>query len=163
MLKKLKKLIPEKEKILEKKIFSFFNKNIHQKHYLWDFEKKSIAIGIFAGTIGAFIALPVQSLIAILLCLVMRGNILIAIPTTFISNPLTYAPLYWICYKVGNFFYHNKNHFNFSNIHWNTIFHNLNSIINILIPTLIGGVLIGIIVGFILSVICFYMMILFKK
>ena len=34
----------------------------------------------------------------------LKGNHLLAVIGTWISNPLTYIPLYWFNYKIGSFF-----------------------------------------------------------
>jgi hypothetical protein len=42
-----------------------------------------------------------QTLLGIALASVVRGNHLLAAAGTWISNPITYLPLYWFNYQVG--------------------------------------------------------------
>ena len=59
---------------------------------------RGLAVGIFSGCFPFF---GFQSLIGIFLASLLKGNRLMAVAATWISNPLTYLPLYWLNYKVG--------------------------------------------------------------
>ncbi|TAG76636.1 MAG: DUF2062 domain-containing protein [Burkholderiales bacterium] len=60
---------------------------------------KGIAIGLFCGLIPG----PLQILGSILLCVLMRGNIIAAAVATFYTNPFTIVPLYALAYNIGSF------------------------------------------------------------
>ena len=59
---------------------------------------RGLAAGIFCGCFPIF---GLQTLVGIALASVVRGNHLLAAAGTWISNPLTYVPLYWLNYKIG--------------------------------------------------------------
>ncbi|MEO1669647.1 MAG: DUF2062 domain-containing protein [Cyanobacteria bacterium J06631_2] len=59
---------------------------------------KGLAVGIFAGCFPFF---GFQSLLGLLLATVVRGSKVAAYAATWISNPLTYVPLYIFNYKIG--------------------------------------------------------------
>lgn len=59
---------------------------------------KGLAVGIFAGCFPLF---GLQSLIGLFLATVCRGSKVGALAATWISNPLTYVPLYVFNYKIG--------------------------------------------------------------
>lgn len=59
---------------------------------------KGIAVGVFAGCFPFF---GLQSLIGVLLATLIRGNQIAAIAGTWVSNPLTYVPLFVFNFKVG--------------------------------------------------------------
>ncbi len=59
---------------------------------------RGLSVGVFS---GSFPLLGFQSLIAIALATVFQGNKVVAIATTWISNPLTYLPLFAFNYYVG--------------------------------------------------------------
>ena len=61
---------------------------------------KGFAIGVFA---GSFPLLGLQSLIAIFLATIFRASKVAAVAATWISNPLTYVPLFIFNYKIGKF------------------------------------------------------------
>ncbi|WP_019507949.1 DUF2062 domain-containing protein [Pleurocapsa sp. PCC 7319] len=59
---------------------------------------KGLAIGVFA---GCFPFLGLQSLIGIVLATIFRGSKVAAVAATWISNPLTYVPIFVFNYKIG--------------------------------------------------------------
>ena len=65
------------------------------------FNAKGLAIGVFSGCFPFF---GLQTLIGLFLAKLFKGNLLLAALGTWISNPLTYVPLYYFNYKVGAIF-----------------------------------------------------------
>jgi uncharacterized protein (DUF2062 family) len=61
---------------------------------------RGLACGVFAGCFPWF---GFQTIIGILLAFVLRGNKLAAALGTWVSNPLTYAPLFFFNFKIGQF------------------------------------------------------------
>ena len=61
---------------------------------------KGLAIGVFA---GCFPLLGLQSIIGIFLATIFRASKVAAVAATWISNPLTYVPLFLFNYKIGQF------------------------------------------------------------
>ncbi|MEM6613711.1 MAG: DUF2062 domain-containing protein [Cyanobacteria bacterium P01_C01_bin.72] len=59
---------------------------------------RGLAVGAFAGCFPLF---GFQSLIGLLLATLVRGSKVAAYAATWISNPLTYVPLYIFNYKIG--------------------------------------------------------------
>ena len=59
---------------------------------------KGLAIGVFAGCFPFF---GLQSLIGIVLATICRGSRVAAVAATWISNPLTYVPIFVFNYKIG--------------------------------------------------------------
>lgn len=59
---------------------------------------KGLAVGVFAGCFPFF---GIQSLIGLFLATIFRGSRVAALAATWISNPLTYVPLYVFNYKIG--------------------------------------------------------------
>ncbi len=76
-------------------------------HALWAFEgtpaerARGIAVGVFSGCFPFF---GIQSFFGVCFASLFKGNHLLAVIGTWISNPLTYVPLYWFNYKIGSFF-----------------------------------------------------------
>ncbi len=112
---------------------------------------RGIAVGVFCGCFPFF---GFQSLMGVCLAGIVRGNYLLAVLGTWISNPITYLPLYWLNYKVGTIFLGQGTDFNnFSELTqgeiWNEGLH-LSS--RILLGSLIVGLMLGLIMGCILYV-----------
>lgn len=59
---------------------------------------RGLATGVFAGLFPFFGA---QTILGIFLAVLVRGNKLTAAVGTWISNPLTYVPIYLFNFKVG--------------------------------------------------------------
>lgn len=57
-----------------------------------------LAVGVFA---GLFPFLGMQSIMGICLAAIFRGSKVAAVAATWISNPLTYVPIFIFNYKVG--------------------------------------------------------------
>ncbi len=85
---------------LNKKVKSAFFWIWHQKGTPAQ-RARGVAVGIFSGCFPFF---GFQSLIGICLASVFKGNHLLAVASTWVSNPFTYLPLYWFNYKVGVIF-----------------------------------------------------------
>ena len=61
---------------------------------------RGLAIGVFAGCFPFF---GLQSIIGVVLATIFRGSKVAAVAGTWISNPLTYVPIYVFNYKIGKF------------------------------------------------------------
>lgn len=68
---------------------------------LWQLNRKSVARGVAAGTFWAFIPLPIQTIGALVSSVSLRGNVPMAMLFTWISNPITWVPVFYAGYRVG--------------------------------------------------------------
>ncbi|MEM1368133.1 MAG: DUF2062 domain-containing protein [Cyanobacteria bacterium P01_H01_bin.15] len=59
---------------------------------------RGFAVGVFAGFFPFF---GFQTILGVALAFVFRGNKIAAAAGTWVSNPFTYAPIYWVNFKVG--------------------------------------------------------------
>ena len=57
-----------------------------------------LAIGVFIGCLPIF---GLQMLVSLGLASTMRGNKFLAMAGTWISNPVTNLPLFWLSYQLG--------------------------------------------------------------
>ncbi len=68
---------------------------------LWHFSRKGIALGlalgIFFGLLIPVAQIPASATLAVLL----RANLPMAVASTFVSNPITFGPLYYGAYRLG--------------------------------------------------------------
>ena len=78
-----------------------------------------LGIGIFSGCFPFF---GLQTLMGVFLAKLFKGNTVLAAVGTWISNPLTYLPLYYFNYRVGSLIINNdKNIVDYSNITTNEL------------------------------------------
>ena len=72
---------------------------------LWHLNRRSVAGGVFIGLFCAWLPIPGQMLVSVLMCLLFKGNLALAVVCTWVSNPLTYAPMFYLSYQVGLFLF----------------------------------------------------------
>lgn len=68
---------------------------------LWHINRKSFCGAVAIGVFFSFIPVPFQMLLAALGAIILRYNILVAVPTVWISNPVTMVPMFYFCYRIG--------------------------------------------------------------
>ena len=68
---------------------------------LWHMHRRSVALGIAIGHNTALNPGPVQMLLALLIAVPLRANILAAMFATLYTNPFTFIPLYMLAYQIG--------------------------------------------------------------
>jgi hypothetical protein len=97
----LERYVPDREKIREHKHLRHFGKLLHDPS-LWHLNRRSTA-GAFA--VGLFVMyLPPlgQMFIAAAAAILFRVNLPISVALVWLSNPLTFAPMYYLAYRVGS-------------------------------------------------------------
>ena len=99
---KLKRWMPSVESVRRNKWVGWIGPAIYHPR-LWHLNRKGVAtgaaIGIFFGFLVPVLQIPVAAAVAVWL----RGNIVIAISTTLITNPFTFAPIYFFANEMGAF------------------------------------------------------------
>ena len=63
--------------------------------------RRSVALGIAIGLVTGLLPGPIQVLMALLIAIPLRANVLAAAFATFYTNPITFIPLYMLAYQVG--------------------------------------------------------------
>ncbi|WP_228060538.1 MULTISPECIES: DUF2062 domain-containing protein [unclassified Coleofasciculus] len=66
---------------------------------------RGLACGVFAGLFPLF---GIQTIIGVLLAIPLRGNKIMAVAGTWVSNPLTYVPIYAFNFHVGRLLLNNN-------------------------------------------------------
>lgn len=97
---KLRRLAPTKKEIQEYRYIHIFGDHLKQPE-LWTFNRVSCSIGIAIGIFCAFLPMPFQMVPAIFIATALGGNLPLALLCVWISNPLTWVPLYTPCYLIG--------------------------------------------------------------
>ena len=69
---------------------------------LWAVRRRWVVPAFALGVFIAWLPFPGHTAAAILIALLMRVNIPIAAASTWISNPATMGPMYFLAYKLGN-------------------------------------------------------------
>jgi uncharacterized protein (DUF2062 family) len=69
---------------------------------LWQFNRKTVPKSVAIGVFWGFIIPVFQSVGAVVTAIYFRGNIPVAVLSTLVTNPFTYAPIYILGYQVGS-------------------------------------------------------------
>ena len=96
----IKRFLPTRDSIKQSRLLLWLGPRIHDPS-LWHVNRRAVAKGV---AIGAFFGLMVpvaQIPAAAVVALALRANLWIAAVATLISNPFTYAPIYYFAYRLG--------------------------------------------------------------
>ena len=101
MAKKLiKNFLPHPDVITKNRWISKLGPRL-QEPALWHINRHSCAGAIALGIFCACIPIPFQMLMAAVGAIYFRVNIIVAVPTVWLSNPITIPPIFYFCYIVG--------------------------------------------------------------
>jgi uncharacterized protein (DUF2062 family) len=96
----LKRWLPNPDTIRKARWVRWFGPMLHHPR-LWHPSRRGIslgfALGIFLGLLIPVGQMPLAAGAAVLL----RANVPIAMASTFVSNPVTFGPLYYLAYQLG--------------------------------------------------------------
>ncbi len=106
----------------------------------------NIALGLALGVfVGALPIIPFQSVLVLALAVIFRGNKVAAFFSTFYSNVFTLAPMYYVLFLVGKFFFPFENvQFDPSKVSMSELF---DAGWQVFMVMMAGGVLVGIPLG----------------
>ena len=96
----LRRITPTAESLRRSRWLKWLGPRVHEPH-LWRLNRRRVARGV---ALGAFfgLLLPVAQIpVVILAALLLRAHLLAGVLTTFISNPLTFGPIYYAAYQLG--------------------------------------------------------------
>ena len=77
-------------------------KHVLERPEIWSLTRYSVAkacaIGMFVGLLPLMSA---QMVISGTIAIIFRANLLISVVLVWITNPITAAPIYYFCYRIG--------------------------------------------------------------
>ncbi|AIT09907.1 hypothetical protein LO80_07960 [Candidatus Francisella endociliophora] len=97
-----RKLVKLKKRLGQTRSLRIVEAKLLQKQ-LWKFGYKSVARGLMIGLFWMMIPMPFQMVPTVIMCIYLRANIPLAIACVWISNPITWLPLYFANYLFGSF------------------------------------------------------------
>ena len=96
----IKKFLPEARELRRQKLFQFFEQWLGDSA-LWQLSRTSVATGVAIGLFCAYLPIPMETLAAMMLAILLRGNILVAAALVWVSNPLTWPFMFGTAYLLG--------------------------------------------------------------
>jgi len=100
ILNHIRRYLPTAQEIQQIRYIHIFGDRL-KDHELWHFTRQSTAKGAAIGLFCAFLPMPFEMVAAIFLASLMRANLPLAVGAVWISNPLTWIPLYTPPYLLG--------------------------------------------------------------
>lgn len=76
-------------------------RHLLQDHRLWSVRRRTVVPAVALGVFIGFLPFPGHPVWATLGALAVRINIPVAALSTFVSNPLTMGPMYFLAYRFG--------------------------------------------------------------
>ena len=98
--KVIKKFLPEHRTLLESRWLRPFRALLHDPALIVP-HRRGVARGLAVGLFWAFMPVPGQSIFAALSAIWLRVNVLVAMATTWITNPFTAVPFVFAAHWVG--------------------------------------------------------------
>lgn len=101
-VKRLLRPLPRRATVHRYPFLKWFAQTARKRSYLWSFRRQHILPAIYFGCILSMMPIyGIQIPCAFALALLIRGNLMIMIATQFITNPLTFVPLYTAACFIG--------------------------------------------------------------
>ncbi|MBL4606711.1 MAG: DUF2062 domain-containing protein [Pseudomonadales bacterium] len=140
---RLKKFIPSPSKLKSMGLVHVLGDQIHNPN-LWHLNRRSAAGAAFIGVFCAFQPMPFQMFLAALLALWLHKNLPLSITFVWLSNPLTYGPMFYLNYSIGALLIGESDHpFSIQlSLEWLT-----NDLLYYWQPLILGSVIVGTVAG----------------
>lgn len=96
----LRRLLPDSRSIREHRLFEWLGPALHHPR-VWHISREGIALGAAIGIFFGLLVPVAQSPLAAMTAIVLRANLPMAVIGTLVTNPFTFAPLYYLAYRLG--------------------------------------------------------------
>jgi len=103
--KLIKKIFPNQEQIRKHKSLQFLGTALHDPN-LWHLNRRSVSGAFAVGLFMAFVPIPLQMVAAAVVAIIARVNLPISVMLVWITNPLTFGPIFYFAYKLGQLVLH---------------------------------------------------------
>jgi uncharacterized protein (DUF2062 family) len=97
----MKRWIPTRDHLMQSRWFSLVAHHFHDDR-LWQMERGSVARGVAVGLFIGLLLPLAQFLFAAVFAIWLRANVAVAAAATLVTNPLTFAPIYWLAHRIGS-------------------------------------------------------------
>jgi len=95
-----KKLLPDVEKIESNRMLRWLGPRLRHPR-LWHINRRGVALGLAIGLFWGLLIPVAQIPFSAALAIVLRANLPVAIVSTLVTNPFTFAPIYYLAYRLG--------------------------------------------------------------
>lgn len=95
-----KRWMPDPASFQKKPSLQFLGKLLHDPN-LFHLNRHSVSAAVFVGVFVAFLPILGQMPVAAVLALLLRCNLPLSVLLCWISNPITFTPLFFATYELG--------------------------------------------------------------
>ena len=100
LLERLRARIPTREQISRNRWLAWLGPWLHQPK-LWHWSRRGVAMGVALGVFFGLLIPVAQIPLSVGAAMLLRANVPAAVASTLVSNPLTFAPIYYGAYRLG--------------------------------------------------------------
>jgi uncharacterized protein len=97
---RFRRFLPDPHALREHRALRWMGPALHHPR-LWHVNRRGIALGLAVGVFFGLLIPVAQILFASVVALLLRANIPAAVASTLITNPVTFAPVYYAAYHLG--------------------------------------------------------------
>lgn len=98
----MRRFLPTEESIKANRFLRWLGPRLHEPG-LWHLNRRAVARGVAIGVFFGFMIPVAQIPAAAIGAFFARANLLVSAIATLVSNPFTYAPIYYAAYRLGGF------------------------------------------------------------
>jgi uncharacterized protein (DUF2062 family) len=100
MIERLRRLLPTPEALAANRWLRWLGPALHHPR-LWHMSRRGIALGAAIGVFFGFLVPVAQIPFSAGMAVALRANVPCAIASTLVTNPLTFGPIYYAAWHVG--------------------------------------------------------------
>jgi uncharacterized protein len=97
---RFRRFLPDPHTLREHRALRWMGPMLHHPR-LWHVNRRGIALGLAIGVFFGLLIPVAQIFFAAAAALLLRANIPAAVGSTLITNPITFAPVYYAAYHLG--------------------------------------------------------------
>jgi uncharacterized protein (DUF2062 family) len=101
MFDRLRRWMPTKESVAGNRWLRWMGPSLLHPR-LWHLSRRGAALGAAIGVFFAFITPVAQIPLSAGVCMLLRANVPVAVVSTLVNTPPTFAPVYYGAWKVGS-------------------------------------------------------------
>ncbi|GAA4411075.1 DUF2062 domain-containing protein [Quisquiliibacterium transsilvanicum] len=94
--------LPTREKLATDPRFARLAGFLFSRPWLWALNRRAVARGVACGLLVGVIPLPTQMVLAAVLAGAAHGHVPAAIAATWLTNPITALPIWWVALQLGS-------------------------------------------------------------
>ncbi len=99
--KTVRSFIPDVKAFMGNSALGRFTSTINNSNLL-NINRHSVSLAVYIGIFCAFMPIPGQTVLALLMCCWLGANLPIAAIFIWISNPITMPPMFYVTYRLGS-------------------------------------------------------------